>query len=322
MNRLLTGCLLLCLVNSAAAADLVALHGESSIHFATQAEAAKFLGKRDRFIAAMSPFDRHSRMRDETAKEADILELASSAALEWSYKDMDRMTQVIASAREKFKAFKIPFPKKIILIKSNGKEEGGAAYCRSNAIILPATRVATQPLDQLERLLIHELFHILSVHNPKLRTSLYKIIGFQTCDPIPLPKALVNRKITNPDAPLFDCFINLDHEGKEVLATPVLYASVEKYDAKKGGSFFKYLTFKLMVVEKVQDKYQAKVVDGEPIMLTPGKMESYFAKIGRNTGYIIHPDEVLADNFSYLILDKKNLKTPRVVDEMRKQLAK
>ena len=322
MNRFFSLCVLISLAQTNLKAQEVPLHGESVIKFATQKEAAKLLGKRDRFVAAMSTFDRHSRLRNETATEADVLELASSAALGWSPANIKKMKKVIESARTKFAKFKIPFPKTVLLIQSNGKEEGGAAYCRSNAVILPSSRVAKHSLEEMESLLIHELFHILSSHNPKLRTSLYKIVGFQTCDPIPLPKSLTGRKITNPDAPLFDCYINLDTKDNQVKATPVLFSSVEKYDAEKGGSFFKYLTFKLMVVEEVKDKFQAEIYGGEPIMLSPGGLKSYFEQIGNNTKYIIHPDEILADNFTFLILKKKGLKTPRIVEEMSQQLSR
>jgi hypothetical protein len=319
-NSLAVGFLCLIFVQSAQCEDGIPLHGKSVIRFASQKEAATLLGKRDRFIAAMSDFDRHSRLRDESADEAAVLELASSSAIPWSDQDIEKLTKVTASVHKRLSKFKIPFPKTVILIQTNGKEEGGAAYCRGNAVILPQRRVANDTVDRMEQLLIHELFHVLSNQNPKLRTSLYKIVGFHTCDPIQLPKSLTDRKITNPDAPLFDCYIDLTHNGEKIKATPVLYASVKKYDAKKGGSFFKYLTFRLMQVEEADGKIRAQTVDGEPIMLDPQKIESYFKQIGRNTGYIIHPDEILADNFKFMVLNQPNLKTPRIVDELRKQL--
>jgi hypothetical protein len=34
------------------------------------------------------------------------------------------------------------------------------------------------------------------------------------------------------------------------------------------------------------------------------KVPDFFRQIRDNTGYIIHPDEVLADNFSFIMLDK------------------
>ena len=38
---------------------------------------------------------------------------------------------------------------------------------------------------------------------------------------------------------------------------------------------------------------------------------------GDNTKYIIHPEEIMADNFSYLVMGKTNLKTPRIVEHLK-----
>jgi hypothetical protein len=38
--------------------------------------------------------------------------------------------------------------------------------------------------------------------------------------------------------------------------------------------------------------------------------------VGRNTGYILHPDEILAENFLHMINRTTNLATPRIVEEM------
>ena len=39
-------------------------------------------------------------------------------------------------------------------------------------------------------------------------------------------------------------------------------------------------------------------------------------QIGGNTGYIIHPDEILADNFTLLVLGRTNVPSPRILKEM------
>jgi hypothetical protein len=45
-------------------------------------------------------------------------------------------------------------------------------------------------------------------------------------------------------------------------------------------------------------------------------------KIGRNTTYIIHPEEILADNFVHLVRQREKLATPRIVEELQKVLEK
>jgi hypothetical protein len=68
------------------------------------------------------------------------------------------------------------------------------------------------------------------------------------------------------------------------------------------------------------DRWRAKLENGQPVLLDPKNVESYHEQIGRNTNYIIHPEEVLADNFAMLIRGKRDVPTPRVLDELRKAL--
>jgi hypothetical protein len=42
----------------------------------------------------------------------------------------------------------------------------------------------------------------------------------------------------------------------------------------------------------------------------------YDAQIGANTKYVIHPEEILADNFVFLVDGRIDLPTPRVVEAM------
>ena len=38
--------------------------------------------------------------------------------------------------------------------------------------------------------------------------------------------------------------------------------------------------------------------------------------IGKNTEYIINPEEILADNFAYLVTQKKNLPNPEIIQKI------
>ena len=326
MNRpLLT--LLACLAafGSTHAAD-VRLHKSTTVHFATKAEAVAVLMKRDRFVKSMSPFDRQARLKtSEPVNEQAYLEFAAEHAIEWEPDQTRLVTKAIESINKRLTGLNVPFPKRILLVHTTGREESDAAYCRGHAIILPVKRLEAPP-RRIEQLIIHELFHVLSNQNPKLRKELYAVIGFRPCNDVPLPEGYQQRKITNPDGPAVDFYIELDEGGKKMAAAPILFASVKKFP---GGdaSFFQLMRFKLMVLEKRGDRFAPAVENGNPVLLDVDSREmkapkSYFQQIGRNTGYIIHPDEVLADNFVFLALGKEDLKTPRVVDAMRKLLSR
>ena len=103
------------------------------------------------------------------------------------------------------------------------------------------------------------------------------------------------------------------------MATPILFAKWD-YDDSRDDSFFAYLTFRLMAVQQREGIWVAVTDDGEPQLLDPKKTPSFTKQIGGNTGYIIHPDEIMADNFVHLIHRTKELKTPGIVKQLSELL--
>jgi hypothetical protein len=45
-------------------------------------------------------------------------------------------------------------------------------------------------------------------------------------------------------------------------------------------------------------------------------------QVGRNTQYIIHPEEILADNFALLVLGESKIPTPEILQKMREVLSR
>ncbi|MCH2211648.1 MAG: hypothetical protein MK110_10115 [Fuerstiella sp.] len=309
------------LAGPSSAGETIRIHRQSLAGFADRETGIKKLTLRDPFVSAMSRFDRQSRLlSDEDVTVEEYLDFVSLHVLQWTDAEILSITEVVQSIEKRFRPFSLSLPEQILFVKTDGKEEGGAAYCRENAVVLPESRIAVSR-DRLERLIVHELFHVLSSHNPELRQKLYAIIDFRTCDQISLPGSLSNRKLTNPDAPLVNCVIDLRHHNQNVTVAPVLFANVDRYESRLGGPFFRFLQFRLMVVEQDEAGWIPIEVAGAPVLLDPKKTPGYFKHIGNNTSYIIHPDEILADNFVHLILNTKDLQTPELVEQMRDVLS-
>jgi hypothetical protein len=308
--------------SSVAVSDDARLTTASTIQFATVEEGAAVLAEEDRFLKSLSQFDCQARLKtDREVTASDVGKYSAEQVLAWTADEETKLREAISAVSKKMEAFNLPFPKTIKLVKTTGKEEGNAAYCRRNAIIFPVRMINQRPTG-LQRLLTHELFHVLSSHNPKLRSKLYAIVGFTTCQPIQMPPTLRDRKLTNPDAPELDAYITLTTDGQPVTAVPVLFASTKTYDVKRGGTFFDYLTFRLMAIELQGKQWQPVLHDGQPQLLDPKSTTSFHEQIGKNTRYIIHPDEILADNFVHLVNQTKDLASPEIITAMRKQLAR
>ena len=76
--------------------------------------------------------------------------------------------KAVETVRERLGEIVLPLPETVSIIRTTGKEESGAAYCRGPAIVLPANLIR-QGEAGLARLVAHEMFHVLSSHNADLR---------------------------------------------------------------------------------------------------------------------------------------------------------
>jgi Domain of unknown function (DUF4157) len=304
------------------AAEDLPLVGETVVRFAPLEEGQTAISADDDFVRSLSRFDLQCRLQQSDAVTVDQWrKFAAGEVRAWEQSQTARVTESIDRLRTRLEKLNLPLPKTVLLVRTTGQEEGNAAYTRGAAIMLPDKVLAYQAA-QLDRLLAHELFHVLSRNNPTLRSDLYGLIGFQPCPPIALPASLAPRKITNPDAPLVDCYIELAAGDKTYFGAPVLYASAKEYDPKVGGSLFKYLTFRLLVIEKHEGEWRPVMMGDQPVVIDPKKEPAFFEKVGKNTQYIIHPDEILADNFVHLVMGDQNLATPRIIERMGRMLGK
>ena len=298
------------------------LNDQTVVVFATVENGKKILGQKDDFVARMSPFDRAARMKtDKSVSEKEYLSFVNRNILPWDKNEVAKLETVLKSINRKLSELSLTFPKTIYIIKTTGKEEGGAAYTRSNAIVLPKSMLTS---NSLQKTIAHELFHIISRSNPKLRENSYTVIGFEPCNEIEFPAVLKSRKITNPDAPKNDHYITVTMNGNKVSAVPILFSRTPKYDVKSGGEFFDYLEFKLLIVKRDigGKKYEAAYNGSNPVLTDLSNISGFFEQVGRNTNYIIHPEEILAGNFALLVLGKQNVASPQIVNNLKIALTK
>jgi len=297
----------------------IRLSGDTTVTFATADEGRKILTTRDDFIRALSPFDRAARVKAAgEVSEKDFLEFVGRSVLDWTEAEKASLVSALERLRAPFDRLALPWPKTICFIKTTGKEEGGAAYTRDQALILPQNMLtANRPVSP--RLVAHELFHILSRSNPVLRDRLYQAIGFVKCAEIELPAALRNRKITNPDAPANDRCIRVQIAGAEVWAVPIIFSRTERYDVERGGEFFFYMQSQLLLVDREGNSPNAKPMyaGSQPRLVEFGQVSGFYEQVGRNTQYIIHPEEILADNFAMLVMQDQNVPSPEVLKKLQ-----
>ena len=322
-HRIFWASLLFWLLLAPTVAMAITLGKSTTIVYADVDQARQLLGEKDEFIQGLSPFDRASRVKtDKPVDTKAFLNFVQKHVKPWQVQDKARLKPAFNAINQHFANYQMPLPQQIVLIKTSGAEEGNAtAYTRGTAIMVTEKFLA-QPAERIEMVMLHEIFHIMSRHEAIFKKQMYGVIGFQQAGELQFPTSLRDRKLTNPDAPINNHYITLKHQGSTVNAVPILFSRQANYDMAKGGEFFDYLSFKLLVVAPPQQgkPMQALKTEDKLQLLGVGEVPDFMAQIGQNTRYIIHPEEVLADNFAHLMMKKPGLKTPQITRDMQRIL--
>lgn len=288
----------------------------TTIVFTPQAEAAKILGTSDEYSKALSRFDIASRTANASNDtEQDYLDFAAAQAKEWTSEEITQVKTSILNIKETIEhmGLNLAFPAEINLIKSSLQEEGGAkSYTRGSHIVIKDEESAKQAY------LIHELFHILTRHNADKKDLLYETINFEKSNRIEYPSSIRHHVLTNPDAPFLDHTISLTIDDEQRDAVFVLYTGKD-WD---GGSFINNINDykKLMLLEGEQGNKTPVLVNGMPVFKNFSAASDLREKIGNNTPhYNIHPEEILAEHFVMLIM-QKNVSDPEFIEAMKNVL--
>ncbi len=290
----------------------------TSLVFASVHQGRAVLSKRDDYVSRLSPIDRSARLKTDTAvSEQEYLAFVGRQVVPWLASERSKVLEVADGLRKKLDSLQLPLPPQVVMIKTSGREEGGAAYTRANAIVLTESHLR-RDVEGLTKLICHELFHIMSRSAPTVRDGLYATIGFHRCQEPQLPASLTSIKLTNPDAPANQHCINVTIDGRPRTVVPILISETRQYDVDRGGEFFEYLLLRFVAIEIDQKTGRSSPVmeRNQPLIVPVTQLSGFFEQVGHNTGYIIHPEEILADNFVHLVTEEKKLESPRIVSGM------
>jgi len=292
-------------------------HKSIEFVFASLEEAKSLLTSEDEYTRAWSSFDIAAKCQQDGCTKAEYIEHIEKQALDWTVDDKKKLTSVIDRISQSMEAkkFSLHLDDPIYLVKTTSDEEGGAmGYTRGSYIVLSQAMSGMSDED-LDHLVAHELFHVISRKKPALREKLYDLIGFKMMKEVSYPAAIKDYRITNPDATQTDTYINLK-VGEETIPCMMILYSNRPYD---GGSFFKYLNIGFLRLNL--DESPAPVIGVEgPEIYSMKEISGFYEQVGKNTNYIIHPEEILADNFTFALFGKENLKNPELVEKIDKVL--
>lgn len=298
----------------------IRLTDKTTMTFVSCDDAIRLLGARDAFVERMCPFDRMVRMKSLSPPSIDdFCAFAAGSAREWSNGEIQKISDVLKAIGPLLSRFASKLPEKVALVKTSGDEEFQSAYTRGNAIILPLNTFAyTQ--EKMELLLIHELFHVITHNDPSIIQPLYESIGFLPCGKIDIPGELKDRILTNPDTQDEDYYIRISFRGESVSAIPIISFKDRRCGINEGEDIFQFISLQLLAIQDHRQGWKPLYREYRPLCIGLDQVSGFYEQVGRNTDYVISPEEILADNFVLLVTQRKGLPSPEVVQRMERVL--
>jgi hypothetical protein len=241
--------------------------------------------------------------RQKTAEPTTLqafLDFTADAARVWTAQETASWKPVIDKLSAALEGLRLHVPN-IDLVKTSGEEEFGALYTRRTAVMLPAavTSLPTTDPRLAYFLLAHEVFHVLSRRDPQLRDALYALLGFGTVGGFEYPAELEERRVSNPDAFEYLHIVTVQAGSESVDVLPVIQSLLPLDEVIQLPNFFAALDIVLLAVDPRSGE-ALRDGNGDLIKYNFGNTNRV-PLMARNTGFIIQPEEVLAENFATLM---------------------
>ena len=227
---------------------------------------------------------------DESTKSIQDFSFMEKLAIDY------RLSQMQKTIEENGYVF--PPIEEIVFIKMDMTLESGAeGYTHGTQIYLNAddvSRYAVNCFDEkmihnMDKVLWHELFHCLTRNNSDFRKEMYSLINFTVTDSeFEIPPCVKNLYISNPDVEHHDSYATFEIEGREIDCF-IVWKTTMSFD-EAHSKFIECNEVALVPI------------DGTDTYYTKEQASNFDEVFGTNTGYVIDPEECMADNFMYAMI--------------------
>lgn len=266
------------------------------------------------FFDGFNQNDLDFRMQKQGASMDEYLTFAAEQVLDFTEEEKALIDACFALMEDTLRenAYTLPPIGEIVLIKTTMLEEAEAgAYTHGTQIylgddllntargiykddgILKEAKLtdeqAARRVEHFRRVLWHELFHCLTRYNPDFRADMYSLIHFTVAaTEYPLPPSVSEYLISNPDVGHHNAWATFRIDGQD-LDCFAAFVTLKHFE-EEGDWFFDSGTTALVPV------------DGRDVWYAPEEAENFDEVFGMNTGYVIDPEECMADNFADAML--------------------
>ena len=295
-------------------------------HFATLAEGQQLLAANDEYYNSLNQNNIDWRMRRTGATLEELKSFVQTCVRDFNEEEKTAITRAVASIESRLNDMgaALPFPKDdIVFVRTTMQEESNAGAYTHKTEIYIGERImrygiphdgddeATSESNWLyfNYAIAHELFHCLTRNSPEFRSQMYSLIGFTTTgSDFVFSPDIQNAILINPDVEHIDNYAEFTINGeKRNCELTVFYTKTwgEAYaEVGDEASFFSYNQAVLVPIDALDTYYPVE------------EASDFWDVVGRNTDYVIAPEECLADNFSYTIVygfDGMDYQTPQLI---------
>jgi hypothetical protein len=290
------------------------LAATSPFHFASVDEGRVAITQADGFYEAMSAYELKLRAADlGRASRDDVRAQSRAGVVDWSPAGKARVEASLQRISGRMAIFEPLLPARVDLVAVTAAVEDDLPHTRGTAIFLPSA-IDSVSDDLLDFVMAHEIFHVLSRASTVDRNRFYASIGFRPCQ-FEAPSSLVAVHITNPDAPVDGHYITVGTE------TFVPYVYGRSADVSAPLQLGENLMTRLVSVKVANGRCTPIVAaDGGPVLKKASDVAGFFDVVGKDSTYVTHPEELLADNFALLITDQAKSKSPDKLQQIEADL--
>ncbi len=285
--------------------------------FADIPTAIQILTADDEYLTNMKAIEIALQIGSATADKTieDLKAHYAANVIEWPEAERELMKALLVKNKKKLEKIEHLLPDTIYFIKVTDAVESGIPHTRGNAFVSPARRTSIST-----KLFFHQIFHILSRNHRIKRASLYNIIGFRPCYFQPTEE-IDKYTIRNPEAPFTEFFLPVEIDDRDTYVMNYLHTTYDGFNSSVEHGFDGHISGDLIEVT-VDDGICKPVIktDGAANIYKHEDVPDYYEKVGHNTKFDIHPEEIIADNFAFMMMERKYLFNPEIPEEIEEWL--
>lgn len=260
--------------------------------YASVQEGKELLLSNTEYYSGFTQSEIEFRMKKSDATMEELLRVSADEIRDYSLIEKHFIDREIAKMALKlaWNGYKLPEINRIVFVKSDmSLEMGNSGYTHGTQIYLNSGFIKVYSFMSIipgfsrffDELLWHEYFHCLSRCNPEFRARMYSLIHFTVADSdFELPPCIRERYLSNPDVEHHDSYATFLIDGQSIDCFTVWITQARSE-------------------EDFDDSVALVPIDGSDTYYTKEQASNFDDVFGTNTGYVIDPEECMADNFAY-----------------------